>query len=77
MVIGPGAGDQARARMTGPRVRQMADEPIESSSVRWTRSRSRPPRRASSIASAAATVCTASSRLAMYFIRAPVPNAPV
>jgi hypothetical protein len=75
--IGPGAGDQARSRMTGPRCFQIADMAIELSRVRWTSSRSRPLRRASTIASAAATVCTATSMFAMYFRRAPVPNSPV
>ena len=55
----------------------MAELAIEVSSVFCTSSRSRLLRRASSIASAAATVCTASSRLAMYLSRAPVPNSPV
>jgi hypothetical protein len=77
VLIGPGAGDQARSAISGPRWRQMAELAMDSSRVFWTSCRSRPLRRARAIASAAATVCTASSRLAMYFIRAPVPNAPV
>ncbi len=74
---GPGAGDQVRSAIRGPRCFQMAELAMELSRVACTSSRSRPLRRASAIASAAATVCTASSRLAMYFIWAPVPNAPV
>ena len=74
---GTGGGDQARSAISGPRCFQIAELAMELSSVFWTSSRSRPLLLASAIASAAATVCTARSRLAMYFIRAPVPNAPV
>jgi hypothetical protein len=75
--MGPGAGDHARCAIIGPRCFQIAELAMEFSRVFWTSSRSRPLRRASAIASAAATVCTARSRFAMYFIWAPVPNAPV
>jgi hypothetical protein len=72
-----GAGDQVRSAIRGPRCFQIAELAMELSRVFCTSSRSRPLRRASAIASAAATVCTASSRLATYFSWAPVPNAPV
>ena len=77
MPIGPGAGLHCAALTTGPRCRQIVEDAIELSSAPCTSSRSRPRPFASSMASAVAAMCVASSMLATYFRLAPVPNSPV
>ena len=60
----------------GPRTSNMRDVPAPSPTASSTVARSSPARRASSSASAAARVCTVTSRFAMNFIFDPLPNGP-
>ena len=69
-------GSKLSATIIGPRMSNMDEVPVPFETASWVSAGSSPAASPRACASAAASVCTATSRLATNFMRVPLPKVP-